>query len=867
MITVKYSPLRSRLLGDIPNEVENALEKHLSFEASGAFFSPAAASGEWDGVRHFYSTVTRGFKSGLVSKVIRFLEAQGQELSFVGFPVLERRAQHGEYSLRPHQEEGVRVMFERTRGIVQSPPRSGKTMIACAFLDQSRLFPAVFMCNSIDIASQTRKVFEKFIPGAHIGLVGDGEFDIGDITIITVQSAVSAYEVEYKNRRKAKRQEQGKAYKKIGSTNDITNAQRATLQQHFDTVKTVIYDECLPSNASIETEVGVKPIKWVVDTKFCGKVKSLDNDGNIVWKPVIGWFNKSLLKPWMSLCGKRKTVRLRCTEDHECYYIQDPLRPQFDKVPAKDMVGRYAVVNFMKSREGHPNNYFNAEQVQILLGAFLGDGYIEGGGRARITHGEAQFEYLLWLQDLLSGGVIREVSSGYCDNKVFQLCLPITDQTRFLSALGYVTSGDRRIKVVSRELAAYIEAPALAIWYMDDGSVQHVNGKSYITFHTQGFDRDSVVNLQSTLIRFGIESKIRSVNVRGVTRLTIALDGLNSQKFLDIVLPFRCLAMGYKFKVSHDKIVGELHTWNKVRRSFSSMLVHSVEPWITTSMYGRYYDITVEDTHRFFANGYLVSNCHHAKASTAAMVFRKLRNAQAIFGLSATPNYGLPEDMLIEAEIGEIIYGVSYSFLIEQGWLLPPKIYIYKLPRVKYSSSSYQTIYKEAITQNVFRNTLIARIAEKIALQGMTVLIVVDKKTHGNEIAKYIRRTMAYTLYGEAPLEERNAVKAALNAKRISCVISTLWDEGVDIAGLNFVINAAGGMSPVDTFQRLRSITPNPDDPRKTYGGLIDFGHKEPYLMSHSLFRARQYRSEPLFEIHEHSVNSWTLADVQKSFE
>jgi superfamily II DNA or RNA helicase len=357
------------------------------------------------------------------------------------------------------------------------------------------------MCNSIDIASQTRKVFEKFIPGAHIGLVGDGEFDLGDVTIMTVQSAVSAYEIEYKNRRKAKRESQGNAYKKIGSDNEVTNAQRAELQRYVDTVQTVIYDEC-----------------------------------------------------------------------------------------------------------------------------------------------------------------------------------------------------------------------------------------------------------------------------------------------------------------------------------------------------------------------------HHAQSSIASTVFRKFRHAQVMFGLSATPNYGRPEDMQIEAELGEIIYGVSYSFLIEQGWLLPPKIYIYKLPRVKYSAASYQTIYREAISQNEFRNTLIARIAEKLNLQGMTVLIVVDKKTHGNEIAKYIKRTHAIRLYGEASLEERNQVKAALNAGRVKCVISTLWDEGVDIAGLHFVINAAGGMSPVDTFQRLRSITPNPDDPKKTYGGLIDFGHKEMYLMSHSKFREKQYRSEPRFDIHEINVGKWTLEDVRKSF-
>jgi superfamily II DNA or RNA helicase len=374
-------------------------------------------------------------------------------------------------------------------------------MIASAFLDQSRLFPAVFMCNSIDIASQTRDVFRKYIPHAHIGFVGDGEFELGDVTVMTVQSAVAAYEVEYKSRRKARKKEKGEEYKHIGSQNEYTNAQRAELQQYVDGVQTVIYDEC-----------------------------------------------------------------------------------------------------------------------------------------------------------------------------------------------------------------------------------------------------------------------------------------------------------------------------------------------------------------------------HHAKSSIAVTVLNKMRNAQAVFGLSATPNYGMPEDMIIEAAIGEMIYAVQYSYLIERGWLLPPKIFVYKLPKTQVSSSEYQTIYRQAVVENEFRNLLIARIAEKINRQGMTVLIVVNTIRHGDIIAWHFKGKDVVRLYGSDSLETRNQVKSALDAKRLKTVISTLWDEGVDIAGLNYVINAAGGASPVDTFQRLRSITPDPENPKKTYGGLIEFAHSETFLRAHCRFRRRQYGEEPLFEIYDVDVSKWDIERVRSSF-
>ena len=503
MIIIRYSPVRTTLQGDLSAEMETALDTMLSFETSGAFFSQKVAANQWDGRTRFYSSRSRSFKSGLLPKVLRYFNEIGAEVRLLGYPDIPRGVQRGAYELRSHQEKCVSMMFATCRGILRSPPRSGKTMIAAAFLDQARAFPAIFMCNSIDIASQTRAVFEKYVPGAHIGFVADGVFDLGDITVMTVQSAVAAYEVEYKSRRKARRKEQGREYKKIGSTNEYTNAQRAELQKYIDGVQTVIYDEC-----------------------------------------------------------------------------------------------------------------------------------------------------------------------------------------------------------------------------------------------------------------------------------------------------------------------------------------------------------------------------HHSQSSIAITVLNKLRSARAIFGLSATPNYGLPEDMIIEAAIGEIIHSVSYSELIAQGWLLPPKIFMYKLPKTAVAPSApYPTVYKMAVTQNEFRNTLIARIAEKLNAQGMTVLIVVNTIAHGNLLATYMRRTTPVCLYGDAPLEVRNQVKAGLNTGHIQCVISTLWDEGVDIAGLNYVVNAAGGANPVDTFQRLRSITPNPDNPYKTYGGYIDFVQRERYLQTHTAFRRRQYELEPQFEIHDVDVSKWDLNKVRTAFQ
>lgn len=499
MVILKYSPIKTTLVGG-NFELDNELYDLLSFRKTGYLFSTAYLMNEWDGYQRFYNKKNKTFKSGLIYKVEDYLKSKNIQYSIENFNDIPRLEQQGDYSLRPHQLSALDSMFKYKRGIVQSPPRSGKTKIAAAFIDQSRLFPVVFLCNSIDIAYQTLDNFKNDIPGnIKFGIVGDTNFELGDITIMTVQSAVMAYEIQYKMRRSAIKERKGHAYKKIGSDNVLTNEQRFQLRQYIESAKTVIYDEA-----------------------------------------------------------------------------------------------------------------------------------------------------------------------------------------------------------------------------------------------------------------------------------------------------------------------------------------------------------------------------HHSKSSIAVTVFNQLKNAQAIFGLSATPGYGLPEDMIIESVIGKVIYRVSYKELIDAGWLLPAKIYFYKIPKVEVTSKSYSTIYKEAIINNEFRNIIITRIASKLNKMGKTVLIVVDKKTHGNILHSLYPDSVC--VYGEHSSENRNEIKDLLNNGNVKCVISTLWDEGVDIPGLHYVINAAGGSSQVDVFQRLRSITPNKDDPNKKFGGYIDFIQKEKYIKSHCQFRKMLYEQEG-FEIIERDISNWDINKALNSFQ
>jgi superfamily II DNA or RNA helicase len=84
------------------------------------------------------------------------------------------------------------------------------------------------------------------------------------------------------------------------------------------------------------------------------------------------------------------------------------------------------------------------------------------------------------------------------------------------------------------------------------------------------------------------------------------------------------------------------------------------------------YDISVDGTHCFFANGMLVHNCHHIAAASWTKIFQAYPKAFHI-GLTATPA------RLDGAGLGDffqaMVHGPSVGWLIENGYLSPYKIY------------------------------------------------------------------------------------------------------------------------------------------------------------------------------------------------
>ena len=734
------------------------------------------------------------FRTGLLQRVKMMANTIGMEIESEidergEPPTPDDKMMGKKVVLRDYQQVAMDRMIKHPMGVLCAATGAGKTVMA-AYMIAQRAVHTLFLVHTKDLLYQAKEAFENIL-GEKVGVIGDGEYDVKHITVATMQTL--------------------SRYIKSGEINQIRDA-----------FGMVITDECLPSNAIIETEDGMRTIKQIVDKKYGGKIKSLDDQGRVVWKHVVGWFVSKKAKPWLTVANGRKFRRLRCTGDHEVYCVKNIFRPTLSKYPAKDIVGMHAIcsprIGFNRNIRG--DNLFNQDQIQIVLGSMLGDGCVDTYGRFKLTNGEAQLEYLKWKLELLGGGSVRVLKSGYAPSHlVYQAALPINEQTRELRRM-YTPK-----KQLSRQYADLIGAKALAIWFMDDGSVNWYSTKMgkrpIITFHTEGFSRDSVNELCRVLRCYGMNPSIGSYR----NFLIIRLSANDSEEFIEMIRPYGCPAMSYKFG---DKCGG--YVWDIHRLDFSTIEINTVEQWTENAgskrndvhrSYANYYDITVQDTHRFFANGWLVSNCHHVPASTFFAVTGAF-SAYYVYGLSATPDRKDGSDMMIEAAAGPIIAEIETDSLMKSDDLCPVVVRFVDIPaQTSYSPAPRFAVVSKYIVNNLQRNQTIARLTKEFTERNETALILVNQVKHANNLKALMPD--AVIIQGSDKSDVRQDIWDRLRNKDIKVVISTVAKEGVDVPSLDMCMNAFGG---TDNRQVIGRVLRNSKGKKMaTFLDMVDWGH------------------------------------------
>lgn len=236
-------------------------------------------------------------------------------------------------------------------------------------------------------------------------------------------------------------------------------------------------------------------------------------------------------------------------------------------------------------------------------------------------------------------------------------------------------------------------------------------------------------------------------------------------------------------------------------------------------------------------------------------ISRCLVNARWRLGLSATACLTNEFNaMSSQALTGPIIYDIPISDLVDRGMVARPTVRFLdikdKANIPKHERGDWTKIYDRGIVSFDIRNELIADTAVALVQEGKSVLVLVDWKSHGRILRDLVDfRANVKFMCGDDKAPDRKKAIIELQTHRLDVLVSTgIFNEGVDIPGLDAVIVATGGESPISLYQRYgRSMTKTSSKHTALIVDFIDRSHRN--LLRQSEDRRTIVENDPAFEV------------------
>ena len=406
----------------------------------------------------------------------------------------------------------------------------------------------------------------------------------------------------------------------------------------FDEFGFSCFDECFPSATLIHTNKGKKKISMLYEI---WEKYGLNNDIKILsfntttkkfeYKPLnYAWQkqSKSLIKFELS-----KQI-IECTINHKILTNKGYI--EADKLNIGDIIlCKYDI----EDKDNQICPCLNDDQLQILYGSYLGDGCIEktvkDNYRLKIIHCKEQKLYCEWKANMFGTTELEYIEKNGNSEK---------EAYRFYSKCFIIDNSlsDNR-KEIPDWLINKIDERAIAIWFMDDGSLVKKRLKDgsvsyYASLHSNNFDYENHIKLSNLLKKYNIEciiSKNRQYN-------NLRFDNKNTKALLNLIRKY--IHSSFEYKI--DFISDNQYNWNNEFLKYGSLKITKKE-YIKKLRNINVYDIEVKDNHNFiiatgskdtnYIDGPIVSNCHHISSETFSNCLRKCTTLYSL-GLSATMN-------------------------------------------------------------------------------------------------------------------------------------------------------------------------------------------------------------------------------------
>jgi ssDNA-binding Zn-finger/Zn-ribbon topoisomerase 1 len=372
----------------------------------------------------------------------------------------------------------------------------------------------------------------------------------------------------------------------------------------------IFYDECFPGGQYIEVSGsrGKKTIGEIYRDFVKGKelplIKTYNEETDkFEYKRVLNAWKRDESSLLQITCGNRE---VRCTTNHR--FLTDSGWKRADELIQGSLIrispGTKTYIRAL-----------NDDQEQIMLGSFLGDGSLtsndnilgDGRYRVRVIHGIQQREYCEWKAGIFGENVTVIANNGYAQTPAVRFCT---------KTIAIANKLPKTKTTCPQWVLDKLDIRGLAIWFMDDGTVQH---NKYGALYTSSFDDDSQARFMRKLKTYGIESSCHydcytnedTGEEGSYPFLTFGRDAY--EKLSKLIAPYVHSNIEYKIVPEHRKC--EKYIWNDIYPSYGYTIVDQITYLDKKEIV---YDIEVEDNHNFIvspgnttksAGGLIAHNC------------------------------------------------------------------------------------------------------------------------------------------------------------------------------------------------------------------------------------------------------------------
>ena len=173
--------------------VLSLLDSAFSYAVENAEYVDAYQNGKWDGREHLFETRFQRGPVGLLDQAKALIESEGHDVTVISeAPNTDRDIDTDwgfDHDLRPYQRETIEGMLDNDGGIVSPPTGTGKTVVGLRFV-YALDCRSLVLVHSRDLLYQWAERIESTL-GIEPGLIGDGQFSQGPVTIATLQTLVA----------------------------------------------------------------------------------------------------------------------------------------------------------------------------------------------------------------------------------------------------------------------------------------------------------------------------------------------------------------------------------------------------------------------------------------------------------------------------------------------------------------------------------------------------------------------------------------------------------------------------------------------------------------------------------------------------